>query len=117
MKAPAVYTLEASLCGAAVGSTMPHFTSNDLQNIGKIFCQAIILYQDVQIDPSLQLKQTILSHYSRAEILAEFVREYGNDQRNKQHEVDIMSSASGSDSDPGEDDLDGQEFQQIIPIE
>ena len=97
---------------------MPHFTSNDLQNIGKIFCQAIILYQDVQIDPSLQLKQTILSHYSRAEILAEFVREYGNqDQRNKQHEVDIMSSASGSDSDPGEDDLDGQELQQIIPIE
>ena len=28
-----------------------------------------------------------------------------------------MSSASGSDSDPGEDDLDGQELQQIIPIE
>jgi hypothetical protein len=30
VKAPAVYTLEASLCGAAINSAMPHFTSIDL---------------------------------------------------------------------------------------
>lgn len=44
VKAPAVYTLEASLCGAAIKSSMPHFNSVDLQYIGKIFCQAILLY-------------------------------------------------------------------------
>lgn len=31
LKIPAVYTLETSLCGASVNSSMPHFTTNDLK--------------------------------------------------------------------------------------
>ena len=44
LKIPAVYTLEASLCGAAKKSIMPHFLPHDLENCGKNFCLAFVIH-------------------------------------------------------------------------
>jgi hypothetical protein len=50
IKTPAVYTLETSLCGAAIDGDMPQFTPGDLQMIGKLFCLSILVFNDVPFD-------------------------------------------------------------------
>ena len=50
------------------------------------------------------------------DIILEYQAKYGNtDLRGGAREQDIMSSGSGSDSDPAQDDLDGIEMQKLIP--
>lgn len=48
LKIPSVYTLETSLCGAAIKSQMPHFTPDHLMNLGKKLCMAVLVYQDIK---------------------------------------------------------------------
>jgi hypothetical protein len=48
LKIPAVYTLETSLCGAALTSSMPHFTPSNLMAIGKLYLHAILIHQNLQ---------------------------------------------------------------------
>jgi hypothetical protein len=44
LKIPAVYTLEVSLCGAAINGAMPHFNIEDLKKIGKKLCLGILVF-------------------------------------------------------------------------
>ena len=48
LRIPAVYTLETSLCGGALGSPNPHYTPETLAEIGRKLCQAIIVYQNIK---------------------------------------------------------------------
>lgn len=48
LKIPGVYTLETSLCGAGIHSSMPHFNIRNLQYLGKQLCLALLVYQDIK---------------------------------------------------------------------
>lgn len=99
LKTPAVYTLETSLCGGAIDGKMPHFTPIDLQMIGKYFCLAVLVFHDVSFDleknhgiPNFTKDQAVKELMISMDLLGmgdRFTRE-----------DNIMSSGSGSDSDP-----------------
>ena len=50
LKIPAVYTLEASLCGASKKSKLPHFTPNSFIECGRFFCLSILVYQNLSVN-------------------------------------------------------------------
>jgi len=50
LKIPAVYTLEASLCGADKKSSLPHFVPQSLYDCGRYLCLSILVYQNLIVD-------------------------------------------------------------------
>jgi cytosolic carboxypeptidase protein 2/3 len=48
---PAVYTMEASLCGGSSTSGMEHFVPLNLENAGKNLCLALLVYSNTNITP------------------------------------------------------------------
>ena len=54
LKIPAVYTMEASLCGPNIGSKAGvHFTTEHLMEIGKKLCLALLIYCDIDVPKSM----------------------------------------------------------------
>ena len=59
LEIPAVYTLEASLCGAEQGPLKDkHFTTKNLMKIGKDVFRALLLYCDIKL-PVKKIKKRI----------------------------------------------------------
>jgi hypothetical protein len=55
LKIPAVYTMEASFCGAQIGKNAGlHFTTEHFMESGKKFLIALLLYCDVDVPKSLR---------------------------------------------------------------
>lgn len=50
LRIPAVYTLETSLCGSTPESSAPHFSTDDLRQIGKNLCLTVLIHQNVKPD-------------------------------------------------------------------
>jgi hypothetical protein len=44
LKVPAIYTLEASLCGGRAGGKHPHYNTENLMQLGRKFCLSLIVY-------------------------------------------------------------------------
>lgn len=63
LKIPSVYTLETSLCGAAMKSSMPHFTPAHLMQLGKQLCMAVLVYQDIKKSAALVSDTDELEHH------------------------------------------------------
>lgn len=59
LKVPAVYTMEASFCGADYGPKKDfHYTTEDFMDIGKKLCLGLFIYCDIDIPKSLsQIKK------------------------------------------------------------
>ena len=82
--------------------------------IGKFFCLAILVFSDIPVD--LEQNYSIPS-ITRNQALNELMQ--SNELLGKQEQVvkepDIMSSGSGSDSDPTQDNLEETELEKLIP--
>jgi cytosolic carboxypeptidase protein 2/3 len=106
LKMPSVYTLEASLCGSSINSKMPHFTPQNLMNMGKKLCLAILIQNDIQL---ASVTEPILrQNFSREQLARELIEDNELNSLADANEEDseVMSECSGgSDSDPGQDTL------------
>jgi hypothetical protein len=55
LKVPAVYTMEASFCGADFGPNQGfHFTTEHMMDVGKQLCLALLIYCDINIPKSIK---------------------------------------------------------------
>lgn len=55
LKIPAVYTMEASFCGAQIGSGSGlHFTTEHFMEAGKKLCIALLIYCDIDVPKCLK---------------------------------------------------------------
>jgi hypothetical protein len=55
LKIPAIYTMEASFCGADVGTKAGmHYTTEDLMDIGRRFCLSLLIYCDVDVPKAIR---------------------------------------------------------------
>lgn len=55
LKIPAVYTMEASFCGASIGSDSGlHFTTEHLMEAGRKLCLSLLIYCDIDVPKSIK---------------------------------------------------------------
>jgi len=55
LKIPAVYTMEASFCGADRGDLSGlHYTTTHYMDIGRRFCLSLLIYCDVDVPKSVR---------------------------------------------------------------
>ncbi len=100
LKIPSVYTLETSLCGGK--STLPHYTLENLMEIGKQICESLTVFLDLQ-----QGKESLAR-----ELIADETNLTNNEQC---YDPDTLWEASESDSDPCEDTLAPGELVKVLP--
>ena len=115
LRVPAVYTLETSLCGAGIQSSMPHFTPGHLMLIGKKLCLTLLVYQGIKV--SEETESVGLSTIQRDQLAQELIDNVTTQQPKPKTEAqDSMSECSGgSDSDPAEDTLPPTDFAEVLP--
>ena len=91
LQLPAVYTLEASFCGAS-NNSYKLFTAAHLMEVGRELCRALLVYAG-----------TPLRGLSQEEALTEVSGQ----------PCEVDDSSSGSDSAPSEDNLDVDEIEEL----
>ena len=95
---PFVYTLEASFCGGDRG----HYTVQDLMDMGKQLCLALLIHTDAPGIP-----KEMSGVVSKEEVLAEL-------HENKEL-LEDNNDTSGSESEPSEDNLDQEILKILLP--
>ena len=100
---PFIYTMEASFGGCDFGAFAGlHLTAENLMRMGKDLCMAIMLNNNLTVDPN---ETPVLTK-------SQVLESMKNDP--KLLETNGVDSSSGSDSDPSEDDLDAQEMLKLV---
>lgn len=141
LKIPAIYTMEASFCGADRGPLAgAHFSPDHLQECGRKLCEALILYCNVEVPPlrrppqlkknaSASLKALPPDPPDEEEKAAGVGRSYtcfktkdllkellsNKSLWNSGARSEDGGSSAGSDDDPSGDNLEDEEIVKIIP--
>lgn len=113
-KVPNVFTLEASFCGPNFGPYAgSHHTAKQLQEMGKQLCLALAIYSDISVldpQPCPDGEYANIGGLKKSDLLNEL-------KNNKELlEDNAENESSGSDSDPSEDNLEPDEFAEILPV-
>lgn len=93
---PAVYTLEASLCGGGSTGNAPHFTPEHLGLMGKNLCKALLVYLNVPIVKVKGFKPPELM-LDRKEAIKAFNKEEDLSVKNKGF---VKNEGKGNDAKP-----------------
>lgn len=138
LKFPAVFTLEASFCGADQGSNKGlHFTTEHFLEAGRRICLSLLVYCDVDIPRTLgeirkkkkkgkKSNQSIQTVPDDSQIMPELLMlnrkalmaELMNNKLllNSGGKDDDSGDDGGSDSEPSEDNMEEEEIAKIVPI-
>ena len=108
LRAPNIYTLEASFCGNDSGPNAgKHFTTVTLQEMGRQLCLALLVASDLAVPVS---PSSPIAALSSAAVLQEL---QASKQLLTSGEQD--DSSDGSDPCPSEDNLDEREIAKLVP--
>jgi len=124
LKIPAVYTMEASFCGADFGPNKDyHFGTEHFLEAGKSLCLGLLIYCDVNVPKVLDMldkgKQkakdksetvTTTKAMTRKILVSELIGDKKLLQSGKE-DVEV----GGSDSAPSEDNMEDEEMAKILP--
>ncbi|CAG9336270.1 unnamed protein product [Blepharisma stoltei] len=117
-RVPNVYTLEASFCGPNFGPyASSHHTAKQLQEMGKQLCLALAVYSEIDIPFCPDPQPSPDGEYSNNIGLlkkGDIVNELKNTKELLEDNEECDSS--GSDSDPSEDNLEPEEYAEIMPV-
>lgn len=143
LKIPAVYTMEASFCGADQGKYAGvHFTTEHLMEIGRKLCLSLLIYCDIDVpkvlkdisqsgaqkkgkkkkveeDKSQQVDQADIAEELRKFNRKALISELMGDKKllnSGNGKCESGDDGGGSDSDPSEDNMEEDEIAKIIPI-
>lgn len=133
LKLPAVYTMEASFCGADRGPLSgSHFSTQHLEECGRKLCEALILFSNLDVKQVLSKVPGYKKKWGeetedekRAELgksyncfkTKDLMKELLSNKSlwNSGNELKSEGSSGGSDDDPSGDNLNEDEIVKIIP--
>jgi hypothetical protein len=118
MRAPNIFTLEASFCGNDSGPNAgKHFTTLMLQEMGKQLCLTLLVYNNLSVpqNPQLLLPGSTqpFAALRRDEVMRELME---SEELLESGLGGDGESTDGSDSSPSEDNLDAKELAKFVPI-
>ncbi len=132
LKIPAIYTMEASFCGADKGELEgKHFTTENLMMSGRKVLEALLVYCKVDVGVVLneirhkgkknkgieeEKGEGLLVVKLNIELLQKELKENKELIKMTEGKEDGDGDSSASDSDPSEDNLEEEEMAKIIPI-
>ena len=109
---PNIFTMEASFCGANIGSLKgQHFTTDNLMTAGRRLLEALIVY--TKIDVKININE--ISDYSKFNAKS-LEQELTTNKKLISMTMGEEGNSSGSDSEPSADNLDEEELAEIAPI-
>lgn len=124
-----IFTMEASFCGADIGEYKDrHFTSEYLMEAGRKLCEAIIVYNKIEIAQNIkeikskpeekveEKKEPEKRKFTYKDLNAlQIEKELHGNKKLIAMTMGDEGNSSGSDSEPSADNLDQEEIEKIVP--